>query len=280
MRARLISREHGEFEFRAQATIGRSSQNSVRGDASVVSTEHARIVYDADRSRFVLEDLDSLNGTRLDGARIERPEPLGSLHLICFGGSEDFIFQTLAEEGGVDTIEIPPTGKTSVDQDVPAIPAALREEAPTVDSGLNAPAADAGTRIEKDVAELPEVLAKASASKEAGEDAAEAPESGSRVALVVEAAAGEQTFVLKEGESIFGRSKRADIQLDLPDLSRRHAAIKLSDGKLTVRDLGSRNHTYLEGELVEAETPLPLGAQLVFGRLRARVVAVEGDGEG
>lgn len=277
MRARLISREHGEFEFREQATIGRSADNTVRVEASVVSTAHARISFDPERSRFVLEDLDSLNGTHLDGARIERAEPLGPLHLICFGGSEDFIFQTLTEEAGVDTLEIPPVDKTSVDREVPAIPAALREETPT--EALDAPAAAGeGTRIEKDVAQLPEVLAEASASSDAaGENAAEAPAAGREIALIVEHAAGEQTFVLPEGESIFGRSKRADIQLDVADLSRRHAAIKLTQGKITVRDLGSRNHTYLEGNLIEAETPVALGSQLVFGRLRARVVAVGED---
>ncbi len=96
MRAKLFCRT-GELagvdhEIDQQATIGRSTQNSLRLDAPVVSQTHARISYDASLDAFVLEDLDSKNGTRLDGVSVRGRQRLGPVHVVTLGEQHDFIF--------------------------------------------------------------------------------------------------------------------------------------------------------------------------------------------
>ena len=54
-----------------------------------------RIRFDPHRERYVLEDLESANGTEVDGTPVRRPEPLGRLHVIRVAGRFDLIFQDL-----------------------------------------------------------------------------------------------------------------------------------------------------------------------------------------
>ncbi len=302
MIAKLISRGHGEFTFAEEATIGRSADNSICVESSVVSTHHARIAFDAESSRYMIEDLESLNGTRLDGAAVERPEPLVGLHLICFGGSEDFIFQVISTEDGdeLDTIEIPPVSKTQVGEEVPVLPEVLREgDAPEatpkkrrgrkaaaksaraaakpIDEPVDEPAAEpagGGTRIEQDVVPIPAVLAAASSAASAADAAAESQQGseGSGWSLEIQLEGGPRRFALAEGENLVGRSNVARIRLDVADLSRRHAVILVDKGKVFVRDEGSRNHTFLDGIQVEERTPVPAGGRIVFGRLEAQLI--------
>lgn len=274
MKAKLISRERGEFVFGPLATIGRAEGSTITLDATVVSSEHARISFDPKRSAYVLEDLGSLNGTKLDGVRIERKEFLGKLHLIRFGGSEDFIFQLLNVDQGteLDTIEVPPQSKTQVGGEVPVLPAALREEATgilIVGAARDAGAKDTGgTRVERDIVPVPEVLAEASA----GMASKAATEPAFALDFVLEDRS--PRFPLKEGENVIGRSETADIRLDFSDLSRSHATVTVSEGKVLARDEGSRNHTFVNGKQIEKEVVVPVGAQIVFGRLEAQLVAM------
>ncbi len=279
MKAKLISKEYGEFVFDQLATIGRAQGSTVTLEATVVSSEHARISFDAQRSAYVLEDLGSLNGTQLDGVRIERKEVLDKLHLVCFGGGVDFIFQLLnAEEATeLDTIELPPVGKTDVEEEMPVLPAALREEpsgTPGAETGAevgaeaSAGAQDRGaTRAEEAPVPVPEVLAQAGAALASG--------ISSEPALVLEFVLDDESlrFPLEQGENVVGRSKTADIRLDLADLSRRHATLTVSGGGVLVRDEGSRNHTFVDGEQIEKEVAVSVGTKIVFGRVEARLVA-------
>ena len=54
MKAKLISKEYGEFVFDQLATIGRAQGSTVTLEATVVSNEHARISFEAQRSAYVL----------------------------------------------------------------------------------------------------------------------------------------------------------------------------------------------------------------------------------
>lgn len=281
MKAKLISREHGEFEIGAEATIGRSAESTVCIQASVVSTEHARIAFDTDSERYLIEDLGSLNGTEVDGVRLERPEPIGPLSMVCFGGSERFIFQALDTEGGeFDTIDIPPVDKTQTDGEIPILPAALRDdgaEEKRSDDELaeKKPAAskeladDGGTRVEKVVVPIPEILAEASAS---ASRPAQPGAPGRRLFLELQMAGRVQRFQLDEGENLVGRTKDARVRLNVPDVSRRHAVVTVTGDKVLVRDEGSRNHTFVAGAQTEGEVELPVGERVVFGRLEGRLV--------
>jgi pSer/pThr/pTyr-binding forkhead associated (FHA) protein len=81
---------------------------------------------------------------------------------------------------------------------------------------------------------------------------------------------------LSDGENLVGRSSVAQVQPDSLDISRRHAVLTVAGGKVTVRDLGSRNRTFLAGEEIDGEVEVGPGMQLRFGGVEARLV-VTGD---
>lgn len=64
-------------------------------------------------------------------------------------------------------------------------------------------------------------------------------------------------FRLQEGRSIVGRSARADLVLSDGSVSRRHAELIVVAESLTVRDLNSRNGTFVDDERVTESAVLP-----------------------
>ncbi len=69
-----------------------------------------------------------------------------------------------------------------------------------------------------------------------------------------------------------GRNPEAEIFLDDVTVSRHHAEFSLDGGRLVVRDLGSTNGTYVNGERCE-EAELLVGDQVIIGRFRLVVAA-------
>jgi hypothetical protein len=76
-----------------------------------------------------------------------------------------------------------------------------------------------------------------------------------------------QIFPVNEGWTRIGRSANADIRLDDPSVSRRHALIVSEDGSLRVLDDRSLNGVFLNGEVVEWGK-LNDGDELTIGRYR------------
>lgn len=73
-----------------------------------------------------------------------------------------------------------------------------------------------------------------------------------------------------ERELTVGRSRDAGIGLADPSVSRHHATITLVNGVPVVRDLGSRNGTFVNGERVQTKS-LQAGDVLRFGNTEMRV---------
>ncbi len=82
-----------------------------------------------------------------------------------------------------------------------------------------------------------------------------------------------ERFELREGENVLGRGKDAALRIDSLEVSRRHALLTVTEGRVTIEDLGSSNHTYVGGEKIHDTVELKLGAKLKFGRIRARLVS-------
>ena len=68
-----------------EMTIGRSETNDIVVQSAVVSGIHARIIKDGDT--FQIIDLNSSNGTYLNGEKIESPKQLSSGDVIGLGFS-------------------------------------------------------------------------------------------------------------------------------------------------------------------------------------------------
>jgi hypothetical protein len=91
---------------------------------------------------------------------------------------------------------------------------------------------------------------------------------GAEPRLVVERAPGHRPgmeYDLGAG-AVLGRGDRAEIQLDDPFASSRHARIGRQGAVMVLEDLGSTNGTYLDRAKVSAPTPVPLGVPIRIGR--------------
>jgi hypothetical protein len=85
--------------------------------------------------------------------------------------------------------------------------------------------------------------------------------------LVVERAPGHDSGMIYDldGELVLGRGDHAEIRLEDPFASARHARIYEQGNILVVEDLGSTNGTYLNEELLETPRPLHPGDRLRIG---------------
>jgi DNA-binding winged helix-turn-helix (wHTH) protein len=79
---------------------------------------------------------------------------------------------------------------------------------------------------------------------------------------------GNREFPLSDGEHILGREPEADICLDSPQVSRRHARVIVSGPHATLEDLGSKNGSFVRGVRISAPTPLRSGDEASIGPFR------------
>lgn len=73
-----------------------------------------------------------------------------------------------------------------------------------------------------------------------------------------------------DGKLLIGRESSADLSLNDPAVSRRHALLAAKAGGWSVIDLQTRNGTYLNGERIEGVTPLHDGDELALGSVVLR----------
>jgi DNA-binding NtrC family response regulator/pSer/pThr/pTyr-binding forkhead associated (FHA) protein len=95
-----------------------------------------------------------------------------------------------------------------------------------------------------------------------------------RVTLVVYedtgdgAAASTRVLDLADGAHLlFGRSRTANVQIESDRVSRLHAQFRRRGATVTVEDAGSRNGTWVNGQLVQGERALASGDEVVVGPL-------------
>lgn len=82
---------------------------------------------------------------------------------------------------------------------------------------------------------------------------------------------GDGVFPLTRDHTVLGRGSEADIRINDPGVSRRHAEVVLgADQSVSVVDLGSTNGTYVDGQRV-TRSPLYDGAVLRVGATEVRV---------
>lgn len=273
-----------KFEIGKQATIGKNGGNTIVLDPPQISDRHARIFWDEAQKCYWLEDLGSRNGTQLDGMRVKRREKLGVLHVITLAGMFDFVFQArpgeaqLAANRNGFKVQTPARLNGSAqNQSGPAKPVFIKREAP---ARARRRSSYSRTMIEA----LPPSFSGASfeAEKfrefqqtkiEAAFDPMPRPSRATDFLLEIKNTnGGWRNFQLNVGENVVGRAPECEVCIDDPSISRRHAVLVVNFDKVSVRDLGSRNHTFVGDETALTEIAIPLQAPLRFGAIEARVV--------
>lgn len=218
----IVSKEderHQEFVLsKGSITLGRSTVHDVVLDDELVSRSHARV--DLEKSGFVLHDLGSVNGTLVNGVRVES-KVLSHGDVIQLGNT------TLHFE----------TGALPVETDITSL----------------ASAGDLETAIKRET--MPVMV---------GDN--QAPS-----LVVIASGKTWQVPFAKEALTI-GRHPENDIVLNTPMASRAHARIERRQDDFILRDLNSRNGTWVNDAKVTEQTlrggeAIRIGpARLIFKR--------------
>lgn len=86
-----------------------------------------------------------------------------------------------------------------------------------------------------------------------------------------------KTFPLPSSVTVIGRRQDCDLCVPLMIISRRHCELNLDQDQLTVRDLGSRNGTFINGRQIDEITVQP-GDHLQVGPI-GFIVQIDGKPE-
>ncbi len=84
---------------------------------------------------------------------------------------------------------------------------------------------------------------------------------------------GRHEVALHNGETLVGRSSECAVVLDGALVSRRHALLSVSDDRVFVHDLESRNGTAVNGERIKTETELHPEDILLIGDVELQLIS-------
>lgn len=79
-------------------------------------------------------------------------------------------------------------------------------------------------------------------------------------------------IAVKVRKFIIGRGEKAHLRPSSDLVSRHHCAIRVTDGKVTIQDLKSRNGTFVNGEKIEGVHVAKAGDKLRIGKLQLEMV--------
>lgn len=313
MKARLFSKTGqlagANFEVGSDAMIGKSADCAIQLYPQLISSRHARIYFDEKAQRYFLEDLGSRNGTKLDGVRVKGKEPLGALHVITFANTFDFLFQVVDESKQQPAPPPPQAAKAEsrktefgsgyIPQPVPSPaqqPSAERVQAKTAAGGepsANVPSPqetrqktifESGPFVAPPMRVEPVKQDERRADMKVSAEVAPTPAfvspppptsaKAASFALVFDSMG--KSFELKEGTTFVGRDVACGVMIDDGSVSRKHAEFTLKGDKLTLKDLGSKNHTYINDQKISGAVEVHEGVSLTFGVVKARVIKKDG----
>ena len=282
------------YDIQDEATIGKSSENSIHLYPGPISGRHARIYFDKKANAYFLEDLRSRNGTRVDGIRVTGKERLGNLSVITLANSFDLIFQVLDATARAKSVQQPiqqpkqttqpkPESKTEVGVDFVPPPPIQQTPPPKEKTKV-----DAGkTMIGGDFLPLPQINQPTPVigQKTVISNAVFLPPNLSQPQSPVQSVSAgvlmlefkdikgqPRSFTLKEGENTLGRAETCEVAIEDASLSRNHAVITVRGNKVFVKDLGSKNHTFIDNKKIVGDVEVQPGTEIIFGLLDAMLV--------
>lgn len=294
-RPRLVGRtgllKDQEFEIGARGlAIGRSLSNQMVIPDAEISRHHARIELSPD-GRTVLKDMESGNGTYVDGQRITSRE-LADGDRVTFGTSGEQSFQFF--EGSAQIALRPAATRPSIAA-TQAIPEDALEEHPSV-AATQAISADAledrpsvGATQAFHAEEMEEQLS-AHAVKAAmpakprstgrpqttmalPQDISEQVDQRTPLHLVIDRHTVRPMGVPEEGLVIGRDPERSPLARDFnhPSISGEHAEFRWQGSILVLHDLDSRNGTYVNGKRIQKHA-LEEADFIRFGNYDARTI--------
>src|SRR5262249_22031593 len=243
--------------IRDEITIGRKEGNTIRLTERNVSRRHARILK-ANGSVFV-EDLDSYNGVKVNGQRIQGRVPVTEQDRIQIG---DYLLELRVDRGAQDAFSVSSVTQTapmevvslsdlqSIPPGPPPIPSTNGSGQPTaMRPGYGAPMSETPSQP---TAPMP------------------VPETPARLVVVSQNFAGRE-FVLDKPAMVIGRTDDNDVVINHRSISRHHAKIVQEQGRYAVVDLQSANGVRVNGEEY-GKVELRRGDVIDLGHVRMRYV--------
>ena len=79
------------------------------------------------------------------------------------------------------------------------------------------------------------------------------------------------SYALQPGDYLIGRDPACPIQVDSPEISRKHARLILAQGRLEIEDAGGRYGTFIDNQQVIGRQPLKPGQSLHIGRTHLEI---------
>jgi diguanylate cyclase (GGDEF)-like protein len=92
-----------------------------------------------------------------------------------------------------------------------------------------------------------------------------APEARADFLIILSGGQMGQLFPVREGTLVIGRGDGCDVRIDDDGVSRRQAQVHRGDGAIAIRDLDSRNGTFVNGQRIAGDAPLCDGDRIQFG---------------
>ena len=316
MYARLNSKSAAlagkSYEIVSEAVIGHGPECNLLIKSGVLSAKHARIYFDQKKGSYYLEDFKSHNGTLLDGKPVQGKVKLEKKHVIMFANTFTFIF-SLESGQAADPLppvpkdlppepEAPPPRRKASEAAAPpapvepvpepraARPAPVHEDAfGMAEPPAKARAPEAEVVPEEPPVRAPEVVQEKPPARQARDaaptmliDEAQLADllSLPRFVLEFKNVRGEKSTVdLKEGENTVGRLSTSDVAVDDASISRNHAIITVRAGKVALRDLGSKNGTYVADKKISGDTEVAPDAPIRFGLVKATILKKGGSAQ-
>ena len=283
-----------EDKFRPQASwvIGRTEGCDIQVAEPTVSSRHCRLTRQGDG--FTLEDLDSSNGTFVDGVRLAPGEavwvPNGAL--VTLGGHVQMPWpaaasgtpgraRTIVSEppshgtGGTKPITIGRAPDSDVQLDLPIIgwnhAIITQENGQYILEDRNSrnctSIGQIGNRIQRAVLD-PTADVFFGSYKIA---AAQLLSQGKKVEIG-EAVFQKVSFPGNKNQMEVGRDPDCDVPLQFPMVSWRHARLTRAPEGILVEDLGSRNGTFVDGVRIGGKMLVKPGQEIGLGSFRFQLL--------
>lgn len=93
---------------------------------------------------------------------------------------------------------------------------------------------------------------------------------------VIEGGKAGTKIAVKKDEFLVGRSQKCHLCAGSSSISRKHCVITRKDAAVSIKDLGSRNGTLINGEKIAGEAELASGDEIGIGTLKMLVTITHG----